>query len=104
VRGSVAPRRLEPELHLFGGVELHPLVGQRRPGDIAAQLLQPLAVVRFHSHRSVQAEPVDVGASKATSGSPWRQWVRVVFNMGGLIADGVWQMLENRNIRITRPR
>jgi len=27
VHGSVTPRRLEPELHLSGGVELHPLIG-----------------------------------------------------------------------------
>jgi hypothetical protein len=62
VRGAVAPRCLELELHLAGGVELHPLVGQRRPGDVAAQLFQPLAVVSFDPHRGVQAEPVDVGA------------------------------------------
>jgi hypothetical protein len=36
VRGSVAPRCLEFELHLPGGVELHPLVRQRRPGDVGA--------------------------------------------------------------------
>ena len=33
--------------HLPGGVELRPFVRQRRPGDVAAQLLQPLAVVCF---------------------------------------------------------
>ena len=64
VRGAVAPRRLELELHLPGGVELHPFVGERRPRDVAAQLLQPLAVVGFHPHRGMQAEPVDVGAQR----------------------------------------
>jgi len=44
------------------GVELHPLVGQRRPGDVAGQLLQPLAVVCFDLHGGMQAETVDVGA------------------------------------------
>jgi hypothetical protein len=44
VRGSAAPRRLELQLHLPGGVELDPLVRQRRPRDVAAQLLEPLAV------------------------------------------------------------
>ena len=64
MRGAVAPRRLELELHLPGGVELHPFVGERRPRDVAAQLLQPLAVVGLHPHRRVQAEPVDVGAQR----------------------------------------
>ena len=64
MRRAVAPRRLELELHLPGGVELHPFVRQRGAGDVAAQLLQPLAVVRFHPHRGMQAEPVDVGAQR----------------------------------------
>ena len=46
----------------LGGVDLHLFVRQRRPGDAAASLLQPLAVVRFHPHRGVHAEAVDVGA------------------------------------------
>jgi len=29
VRGSIAPRRLELELDLAGGVDLHPLLGKR---------------------------------------------------------------------------
>jgi hypothetical protein len=62
VRGAVAPRCLELELHLPCRVELHPLVRQRRPGDVAAQLFQPLAVMCADPHRGVQAEPVDVGA------------------------------------------
>lgn len=48
-------------LHPPGGVELNLLVGQSRPGDVAAQLFQPLAVVRFDPHRRVQTEPVFVG-------------------------------------------
>jgi hypothetical protein len=62
VRGAIAPRGLELQLHLPGGVELHPLVRQCRPGDGAAQLFQPLAVMGLDSHRGVQAEAVDVGA------------------------------------------
>jgi hypothetical protein len=64
VRGAVAPRRLELELDLAGTVELHPFVRQRGSGDVAAQLLQPLAVVGFHPHRGMQAEPLDVGAQR----------------------------------------
>jgi len=33
----------------------------RRPGDVAKQLLQALAIVCFNPHSSVQAEAVDVG-------------------------------------------
>ena len=47
VRGAVAPRGLELELHLACIVELHSLLCQRRPGNGAAQLLQPLALVCF---------------------------------------------------------
>ena len=64
VRGPVAPRRLELELHLPCRVELHPLVRQRGAGDAAAQLFQPLAVVGLDPHGGVQAEPVDVGAQR----------------------------------------
>ena len=61
---SIAPRRLELQLHLAGGVALDPLVRQRRPRDVAAQLLQPLAVVCLDPHRGVQTETVDVGAQR----------------------------------------
>jgi hypothetical protein len=37
VRRAVAPRRLELELDLPEGVELQPLVRQRRPGDVATR-------------------------------------------------------------------
>lgn len=45
VRRAVAPRRHEPEVHLSGGVDLHPLIGQRRAQGAAAQWLQLLAVM-----------------------------------------------------------
>ena len=57
VRAAVAPGGLELEFHLPCIVELHSLVCQRRPGDVAAQLLQPLALVCFDPHDRVQAEP-----------------------------------------------
>jgi hypothetical protein len=60
VGGAVAPWCLE--LHLAGGVEMYPLVGQRRPVDVTAQMFDPLAVVRLDPHGSVEAESVDVGA------------------------------------------
>ena len=51
VRGAFAPWCLD--LHLACIIELHALVCQRRPGDGAAQLLQPLALVCLHPHGSV---------------------------------------------------
>ena len=53
VRDAVAPGRLELQLHLVSGVQLHPFVGKRRPGDVAAQLLHPLMVMRLDPHRGV---------------------------------------------------
>jgi hypothetical protein len=38
------------------------LVDQRRAADVAAQMFHRLAVVGRAAHRSVQAEPVVVGA------------------------------------------
>jgi len=58
----VAPVPLELDLHLAGAVEVAAFVRQRRPLDVAAQMLQPLAVVSFDPYRSVQAEVVDFGA------------------------------------------
>jgi hypothetical protein len=62
LRGSVAPGCLELEHHRAGGVELHPFVRQRLSGDVAAQLLQRLAVVGAAAHGCVQAKDVDVNA------------------------------------------
>jgi hypothetical protein len=64
MRGPVAPRCLQLQLHLSCGVELHPFFRQRGAGDVAAQLLQPLAVVRVGPHSSVKAEAVDVRAQR----------------------------------------
>ena len=64
MRRAVAPRCLQLQLDLPGGIDLHPFVGKRRAGDVAAQLLQPLAVMGFDPHRGVQAESVDVGAQR----------------------------------------
>ena len=62
VGGAVAPGCLQLQHHLPGGVSLHALVGQSGASDVAAQLLERLAVVGITSHGSVQAETVDVGA------------------------------------------
>jgi hypothetical protein len=52
--GCVMPSRqgiLSFGHHLPGGVAPHPFVGQRRAGDIAAKLLQRLAVVGITARR-----------------------------------------------------
>jgi len=62
VRGAVAPSGLELEHDLPGRVGLHALVGQSGARDVAAQLLQRLAVVGTAAHGGMQAEALDVGA------------------------------------------
>jgi hypothetical protein len=64
VRDAVTPGGLELQRHLSGGVGLYALVGQRRAGDVAAQLFQSVALVCFAAHRQVQAETIDVGAQR----------------------------------------
>ena len=64
MRGAVAPGCLELQHHLAGGVGLYALVGQSWAGDVAAQLLQRLAVIRPAAHCGVQAETLHVGAQR----------------------------------------
>lgn len=58
MRGAVALGCLRLEHQLTGGVGLHALVGQGRPGDVAAQLLQRLPVVGCAAHGGVQLKPL----------------------------------------------
>lgn len=44
---------------------MHPLVRQRRAGDVAAQLFQPLAILCFEAHRRVQPATVPVDARRS---------------------------------------
>ena len=55
VGGAVAPRGLELQHDWPGSVGLYAFVGQSRAGDVAAQLLERLAVVGRAAHGSVQA-------------------------------------------------
>ena len=64
VRGVVTPGCLQPEHHMPGAVDLNTLVGQRRARDIAAQLLECLAVIGSAAHRRVQAETLLVGTQR----------------------------------------
>ena len=52
VRGAVMPGGLQLEHPLPGGVAWHTFVSQGRARDVAAQLLQRLAVVGAAAHRS----------------------------------------------------
>ena len=58
VSGAVAPGGLELQHDLPCCVALHPFVGERRAGDVAAKLLQRFAVVGVATHSCVQAETV----------------------------------------------
>jgi hypothetical protein len=62
VRGAVAPGCPELQHHLPSSVALHTFVGQGPAGDVAAQLLQRLALVGVAAHGGVQAESVHVCA------------------------------------------
>jgi hypothetical protein len=62
LRGRAAPGRLEIGFHLAGSVELHSLVLQRLPGDVAAELLERLAFVGPTACGCVQAETLHVRA------------------------------------------
>ena len=62
VRAAVAPGCLQPEHHLSGAVDLHALIGQRRARDVAAQLLECLAVMGSAAHGGVQAFALLFGA------------------------------------------
>ena len=48
--------------HLAGAVTLEPFVGDRRAGDIAAQVLQFLALIGAPAHRRMEAKAVEFGA------------------------------------------
>ncbi len=64
VGGALVPGGLKLEHDLPGSVALHAFVGQGRPRDVAAKLLQPLALVGAAAHGGVQAEPLLVGAQR----------------------------------------
>ena len=64
MRGAVAPGGLELEHHMLGGVALHAFVGKRWARDVAAQLLECLAVLGAAAHCGVQAETLLVGTQR----------------------------------------
>ena len=89
VRGPVTPGGLELEHHLPGGVGLHALVGQCRAVDVAAQLLQRLAVIggTAHGHRfDVVLSPVaPVSAFAAGWAVPTNDPLRAMQHIGFML-------------------
>jgi hypothetical protein len=58
--GAVFVRTLQLQHDLPGAVELEPFVGDGRPGDIAAELLEFLALIGAPAHRRMEAKAVRV--------------------------------------------
>lgn len=56
--------RLKFQLQLPGNVAQHARVRQSRPGDVAAQLFLPLAIMCFAAQGRMQAEAIDLGAKR----------------------------------------
>ena len=59
--GAVFERALQLQHDLAGAVTLEPFVGDRRAGDIAAQVLQFLALIGAPAHRRMEAKAVEFG-------------------------------------------
>jgi hypothetical protein len=60
---SISKTRLSSLAQLMraGAITLEPFVGDRRAGDIAAQVLQFLALIGAPAHRRMEAKAVRVG-------------------------------------------
>ena len=58
--GAVFVRTLELQHDLAGAIALEPFVGDGRPGDVAAELLEFLTLIGAPAHRRVQAKAVRV--------------------------------------------
>jgi hypothetical protein len=59
---AIAIRRLELQHHLSGVVHTHPLVGDHRARDVAAQVLERLASLGGAPYSCMKAETVGIGA------------------------------------------
>ena len=59
--GAVFECALQLQHDIAGAITLEPFVGDRRAGDIAAQVLQFLALIGALAHRSMEAKAVRVG-------------------------------------------
>ena len=66
MRGAVAPCGFQSEEDVAVAVDAQPLVGDRRARDVAAQLLDTLAIIGIATHASVQTEALGIGAPHVT--------------------------------------
>jgi hypothetical protein len=68
--GAVFERALQLQHHLAGAVTLEPFVGDRRAGDIAAQVLQFLALIGAPAQKISAGCLVTDGGYRGTVVSP----------------------------------
>ena len=64
--GAVFERALQLQHHLAGAVTLEPFVGDGRPGDVAAELLQFFTLIG--SKLNLLREPIEWDAKKRLCG------------------------------------
>ena len=63
VGGTVAVRAFELQYDITGAVEFEPFIGDGGAGDVAALLLEFVALIHGAAHLGVEAEPLLVGAA-----------------------------------------
>ena len=61
--GAVGPRAAEGIEHSPVRELSEALLGQRRPGDVPAEMFQPLAIGSRHAHISMQGEALEVSTA-----------------------------------------
>ena len=66
--GAVFVCTLELQHDLAGAIALEPFIGDRRPGDIAAQVLQVCTLIGAPAHRRMEAKAVRVGTQVRADG------------------------------------
>src|SRR5207244_2872145 len=68
--GAVGPLALEKHEHAAVAGELEAILGHRRSQDVAAEALQPLAVVGLHGEIGMEVEALEVGLTRPPGGDP----------------------------------
>ncbi len=58
VGGAILIRAFQLQHNITGAVEFEPFIGDGRAGDVAAQLLELVALIHGAAHRRVEAEPL----------------------------------------------
>jgi hypothetical protein len=76
VAGAIVPRRLELQDDVPGAIHTEPLVGNRRAGDVAAQLFESTPVIGCNVHPGMQTEAVGIGTECRPGFTTSRQMAR----------------------------